>query len=195
MSKKDTLFQIADSQPGYFTSLQAEECGYARSHFQQYIHSGEWSRELRGIYRLARYPVTERPDLVAWALWSRTKGGHVQGVWSHETALDVYELSDNMPSKMHMTVPSSFRKRSLIPSQLVLHYANLKEQEMRTQQGYLITTPLRTLVDVTEEGALSYDLLLQAVTEALERGIVIKKEIDALPEDSKLRQMCDDIKI
>ncbi len=130
-----------------------------------------------------------------WGLWSRTKERQVQGVWSHETALDIYELSDNMPSKMHMTIPTSFRKRSPIPSQLVLHYANLKEQEIRTQQGYLITTPLRTLVDVTEEGTLSYDLLLQAVTEALERGIVTRKEIDSLPKDSKLRQMCDDIKI
>lgn len=195
MNKKDALFQIADSQQGYFTALQAEECGYARSHFQQYIRSGEWTRELRGVYRLTRYPVTERPDLVAWSLWSRTKAGQIQGVWSHETALDVYELSDNMPSKMHMTVPKSFRKRSPIPSQLILHYTNLNEQEIRTQQGYLITTPLRTLVDVTEEGALSYDLLLQAVAEALARGIVSRKEIEALPKDLKLGLMCDDVKI
>jgi len=37
---KDLLFQIADAQQGYFTSSQAEECGFARTNF-------------RGIYRLA----------------------------------------------------------------------------------------------------------------------------------------------
>ena len=56
-----------------------------------------------------------------------------------------------------------------------------------SQQGYLITTPLRTLVDVTEEGTLSYDLLLQAVTDALKRGLVSRKEIETLPIDSKLK--------
>lgn len=54
-----------------------------------------------------------------------------------------------------------------------------------SQQGYF--TPLRTLVDVTEEGTLSYDLLLQAVTEALKRGLVSRKEIETLPIDSKLK--------
>jgi predicted transcriptional regulator of viral defense system len=116
-------------------------------------------------------------------------------VWSYETALDIYELSDVMPSKMHMTVPSSFRKRAPIPPQLVLHYSNLQEQEMRAQQGYRITTPLRTLIDVIEEGVLSHDLLLQALTEALQRGVVSRKDIETTPDGSKIRDVFNEIKV
>src|SRR5689334_5672516 len=106
MSKDNVLFAIADAQQGYFTSRQAEQCGYYRAHFNRYLISGEWLRVQRGIYRLARYPVTERPELALWMLWSQNRQGVVQGVWSHDTALDFYEICDIMAAKMHMTVPS-----------------------------------------------------------------------------------------
>jgi len=193
MDKKDCLFRIADSQQGYFTNLQAEKCGYVRANFQRNILSGEWIKEQRGIYRLARYPITDRPELVVWSLWSRSKKGEIQGVWSHETALDVYELSDVMPSKMHMTVPKTFRKIVATPSLLVLHYSNLQENETRAQQGYLITTPLRTLIDVVEEGALSQDLVLQALQDALKKGIVLRRDIEAMGKKSLLRGLLNEL--
>lgn len=66
---------------------------------------------------------------------------------------------------------------------------------MRAQQGYRITTPLRTLVDVIEEGVLFHDLLLQALTEALQRGIVSRKNIEATPDGSKIRDVFKEIKV
>src|SRR5688572_4936181 len=110
MSKnsRDRLFEVADRQQGFFTSQQAENCGFHRSHFRRFLDSGEWVKEIRGIYRLSRYPILDRPELVLWTLWSRNKQGESQGVWSHETALDIYEITDVMPAKMHMTVPTEF---------------------------------------------------------------------------------------
>lgn len=172
MTKKDQLFQIADSQQGYFTSQQARLCGFLLPHFPRYVAAGEWSKEQRGIYRLARYPVTECPELVLWSLWSRSKLGEIQGTWSHETALDIYELSDVMPSKMHMTVPKRFRKSSPLPPVLVLYFTDLDDTDVRWQQGYRVTTPLRTLADIVIEATLSEDLIVQALTEALRRGLV-----------------------
>jgi len=187
MSKDDRLFEIADSQQGYFTAKQAEECGFYASHFSRYVSSGRWIKEQRGIYRLAHYSVTERPELVLWMLWSRSKGGAIQGTWSHETALDIYELSDVMPAKMHMTVPMGFRKSVPIPKLLVLHRAELSASEIRVQQGYRVTTPLRTLQDILAEGSLSREFVVQAIQEALQRGLVsrqdLKKHSD--PEVSK----------
>ena len=106
--------------------------------------------------------MTDRPELVLWSLWSRDKKGQVRGVWSHETALDIFELSDVMPSKLHMSVPKKFRKRTSIPKVLPLHYADLRDVDIQAQQGYLITTPLRTLIDIAHVGELSYDLIKQA---------------------------------
>ena len=136
MNQEAKLFEIADRQQGYFTTQQAEGCGIARSNFHFRIRSGEWVKMLRGIYRLARYPVTERSELVLWVLWSRDKKGKPQGVWSHQTALDIHEISDVMPSKMHMTVPLTFRKRAAIPKHLKLHFATLAEKDTESWQGY-----------------------------------------------------------
>ena len=198
MSKKDDLFEIADRQQGYFTTQQAGKCGYSRTNFHRYLTSGEWVKEQRGIYRLAHYPITPHPHLVLWSLWSRNLNGKVQGVWSHETALEVHELSDVMPAKMHMTVPKHFRKWSTIPKNLVLHFTDLPKAEVLAQQGYLVTTPLRTIVDIAEEGKLSLDLIVQAIQDALRKGLISRKELHEIAvykAGSKLMRILNDYKI
>ena len=180
MGRQNQLFEIADRQQGFFTAKQAEECGYVRSNFHLRLTSGEWAQEGRGIYRLARYPVTNRSELVLWSLWSRNLKDVPQGVWSHETALDIHELSDVMPSKMHMTVPRGFRRRIEIPKVLCLHYAHLGQSEIEDRQGYRVTTPVRTLLDVFEVETVADNFLVQAVHQALERGLVVEEELHSL---------------
>jgi predicted transcriptional regulator of viral defense system len=177
MNNRDRLFQIANCQQGYFTCAQATQCGYSRTNFHRYIASGEWAKEQRSIYRLARYPVTSQPDpdLVMWGLWTRDMKGGIQGVWSHETALELYELSDVMSAKFHMTVPKKFRKWIEIPEHFVLRYADLSSADFKFRQGYLVTTPLKTILDVVEEGRLSKDLIVQAIGDALNRGLLYRK--------------------
>lgn len=183
MNKEDYLFEIADRQQGYFTAGQAKECGYYDSHFQRYISSGEWTRMGRGLYRLSRYPISDRPDLIEWSLWSRNKQGEIQGVWSHETALDLYELCDIMPAKLHLTIPHNFRKSIPIPSILKLYHANLEEKDWTEQQGYRVTTPIKTLLDLAETRQISDDLLKQAIIEGRKKGIIPKYLIESLPKN------------
>ncbi len=182
MNKEDAIFQVADSQQGYFTSEQAEKCGYQRSHFHQKITSGEWSRELRGIYKLVRYPIIQRPELVLWSLWSRNKKGEPQGIWSHETALDIHEISDVMPKKMHLSVPSKFRKRAEIPKLLYLHYLDIPEVDTELHQGYRITTPFRTILDVIREGKVPHEQITRAIHDATRKGLISQKELRQLKE-------------
>lgn len=198
MSKKDDLFEIADGQQGYFTAQQAVRCGYSRTNFHRFVDSGEWIKEQRGIYRLAHYPVTSHPDLVLWSLWSRNLKGEVQGVWSHETALEIHNLSDAMSAKMHMTVPKRFRKWTSIPKNLVLRFTDLPRAEVIAQQGYLVTTPIRTIVDIVEEGKLSEDLIVQAIQDALQKGLISRKELHEIAagkSGSKLMRILNDYKI
>ena len=182
MSNQDNLFEIADRQQGYFTSQQAEGCGFSRSNFHFKLQSGEWVKEQRGIYRLARYPISERPELVLWTLWSRDKKGTPQGVWSHETALDIHELSDMMPAKMHMSVPMRFRKRIEIPKILSLHFAELTESNIETRQGFKVTTPLQTLIDVIDEETVPQEHVIQAIREALQRGLISRQNLIQTPQ-------------
>jgi len=80
-----------------------------------HVQVGNWVREHRGIYRLALFPTAEQPDLVKWALWSRNRDEVTEGVYSHQTALGLYELSDLNPAKLHVTVPTHFRRSSENP--------------------------------------------------------------------------------
>ena len=178
MDKRDRLFEVAERQQGYFTSRQAVQCGFEDANFHHYLSTGEWFKEGRGVYRLARYPMTESPDLVIWALWSRGRGDVIHGVWSHETALAIYDLSDVNPANLHMTVPLKFRKAA--PDGLVLHFCDLDPKDIREQMGYFVTTPLRTLLDVAAESRLSADLIKQAAQQALSRGLIPRWELDAI---------------
>lgn len=185
MNKKDKLFEIADSQQGYFTSQQAEECGFSRSNFHLKIKAGEWIKQLRGIYKLASYPITDRSELALWMLWSRGRKGDPKGIWSHATALDIHELSDVMPSKMHMSVPMGFRRGNAIPKNLHLHFADIPKSDVEERQGYRVTTPLRTLIDVIQEGKVSNEHIAPAIKEVLEMGLATVQEIQKLSEWAK----------
>lgn len=180
MERDNELFTIADRQQGFFTAKQAEKCGYERSNFHLRLASGEWIQEGRGIYRLGRYPITDRPELVFWTLWSRNRQDIPQGVWSHETALDIYELSDVMPSKMHMTVPKNFRRSIEIPKVLRLYYADLASSDVEERQGYKVTTPIRTLIDVVRVKTVADEFISQAINQALKRGLILKKQFNNL---------------
>lgn len=182
MDKKTDLFEIADRQQGYFTAGQARNCGYHDSHFQRYIASGDWLKTGRGMYRLSHYPISDRPDLVEWSLWSRNKKGDIQGVWSHETALDLYELCDIMPAKLHMTVPKHFRKSITTFPILKLYFSDLHPHDWVEQQGYRVTTLIRTLLDLAHTRQISDEFIEQAVIEGRQRGILIKQQIDSLPD-------------
>jgi predicted transcriptional regulator of viral defense system len=179
------LYQIASAQGGYFTAGQALQAGYAYS--QQHFHAarGNWLQIDRGLFRLHDYPPGEREDLIRWSLWSRNQRGVPQAVISHDTALTVHELSDVMPSRVHLTVPPGFRKK--IPPGCVLHKANLASGDVELRDGYQVTTPLRTLLDVALS-PLSQEHLNAAVSDALERGLVRRRQLETASCSPEVRR-------
>ena len=173
----DHLFAIAESQDGYFTMAQALEAGFARSTHSYHVKEGNWLREHRGIYRLRQYPQAENGQLVLWSLWSRDRHGEPQGVYSHTTALALRDLSDANPSKLHMTVPPSFRRNSEMPAILVLHKSRLEPQEVIRERGYAITAVMRAILDSATSGDADMSMLEQALAEGLRRGLITRTEI------------------
>lgn len=174
---RDHLFAIAESQGGYFTMAQALEAGFSRSTHSYHVKEGNWLREHRGIYRLRQYPQTESGHLVLWSLWSRDLHGEPQGVYSHTTALALRDLSDANPSKLHMTVPTGFRRNSETPAVLVLHKARLEAHEVMRERGYSVTTAMRAILDSARSGDADLGMLEQALAEGLRRGLITRKEI------------------
>src|SRR5437588_9820009 len=171
------LFQIAEQQQGFFTTKQAKAAGFAENTHPYHVQVGNWLREHRAIYRLALFPTTDRPELVLWALWSRNRNEEVEGVYSHHTALSLYDLSDLNPAKLQMTVPTDFRRNSDIPSILVLHYADLPESDIQTAQGFRFTRSLLTILDLIEDGTVERNFMRQALKQAVNRGLITRQQI------------------
>jgi hypothetical protein len=171
------LFDFAEQQQGFFTTKQAKAAGFAENTHPYHVQAGNWVRERRGVYRLALFPTADRPDLVLYALWSRNRDEEVEGVYSHQTALSMYDLSDLNPAKLHMTVPSDFRRNSEIPGILVLHYADLLESDVQAGSGFKFTRPLRTILDLIESGTVERNFIRQALRQAVDRGLITRQQI------------------
>ncbi len=162
------LFAIAARQSGYFTAAQALDAGYSYPAQGYHAKRGNWLRVDRGIYRFPEWPTGPRDDLVRWSLWSRGRA-----VVSHETALSVHELGDVDPARVHLTAPPNFRQKN--PG-VVIHRADLAPRDVQEHEGFRVTTPLRSLLDVAA-GELDLDQLGQGIAEALARGMTTRRAL------------------
>ncbi len=191
LSTNKNLYRIAEIQQGYFTTKQAKQAGYAENTHPYHVHAGNWVREYRGIYRLANFPPSPQSDLVTWSLWSRNRTDFPQGLYSHVTALSIYQLSDVMPSKLHMTVPYSFRRNGVIPPILVLHKATIHDQDIEQMAGFKTTRPLRTILDLLEDDETSRHIIKQALEQALQRGLITMTAINRMSNNKPLLTLLD----
>lgn len=174
-SAAGALFEIVEGQQGYFTAKQAAEVGFLLGSQAHHVKAGNWVRVERGIYRLARFPRSMEEQYVIYSLWSRNRAGQPVGVYSHETALSVHDLSDANPSKLHMTVLPNFRRTASTPKVLVLHRAQLAEHDVEHRQGFAVTRPIRTVADVAALGHREF--VEQALRDGARRGVITQRQI------------------
>jgi predicted transcriptional regulator of viral defense system len=125
----------------------------------------------RAVYRLTQYPIGEQEDLAA--IWLQTGR---EGVFSHETALALYGLSDVLPAHIHLTVPVSRRRRRKLQDDVVVHLGDVPENERGWHGPVPITSVRRTLIDCAVAG-LSPELLQSAATQAIRRGLITQSEL------------------
>lgn len=166
----DALFEVAQAQAGYFTTQQAAAAGYSPQ-LLAYLGSKKVARMRRGIYRLVHFPASDYEDLVVFWLWSEQAG-----VFSHETALALHDLSDVLPGKVHLTLPASWRRRRLrVPMGLVLHFADVGAADRASFSAVPVTAPLRTLRDCIEANAAPSHVR-QAILQARRRGLIAARD-------------------
>ena len=172
------LLSLAQGQGGYFTAKQAAEIGYLSPHLDYHVGAGNFLRVGHGVYRLPEVPIGEHDDLVRLAFWSRGRDDQPQAIASHSTALGIHGLSDLLPSKIHLTVPMTFRKEP--PKGIVLHRNKLAASDIEDREGFQVTAPLRTILDIAADERNSEEHLGKAIAEALARGLVRKSALAGL---------------
>src|SRR5438445_172601 len=86
-----------------------------------------------------------------------------------------------------MTVPLSFRRNSAIPKILVIHRKQLPQDKIILMDGYFVTTPYQTLLEVIVEAHISHELILQAVKAASDRGIITQTMLKQLLNEKSVQ--------
>lgn len=178
----DRLYETASAQAGYATLRQAADAGYSRQLVQHYIRDGRLERAGRGLLRLVHFPPAEHEDLVPLWLWSEQ-----QGVYSHETALMLHDLSDALPGKRHLTLPAVWEARRLrLPRGVTAHFSDLPKKAFDWLGAVPVTTPLRTIRDCATD-AVSEELVRQAVQQGIRRGLFDRAEVQGVLRDARRR--------
>jgi predicted transcriptional regulator of viral defense system len=176
MSSSSSIYRLAESQAGYFTTQQALAAGIDGGTLRHHARpGGRYERVRRGLYRLRHFPSSPHEHVVAGWLPLRGAGAVV----SHESALEMHELTDLIADAVHLSVPRTERGQRR-RSGVQLHTLSQPpgEDEVRRVAGLPVTSPERSIVDALETGAQPEQIEL-AVSEALQRGITSPQRLRA----------------
>lgn len=171
------VFEMAVDQFGFVTTAQAREGGVNPQALLMMERRGAVRRVSHGVYRLTHFPETELDSYMEAVLWPRG----ITAVVSHESALQLYELSDVNPARVHITVPQRYRTNRAAPPHLAVHRQDLDADEMTVHRGLPITTPARAILDC-HLTALGAALVKQAIDDAVAKGFLTPARGQALRE-------------
>ena len=164
---RDELWDVAVEQYGYVTTRDASGLGVPAGELTKLAMRGQLVRVSQGLYRFPRLPVTANDRFMEAVLWTRDP----RAALSHDTALDVYEVCDINPDKVHVTIPKRAKKlrRKDQPEVLVVHYQDLADEQIGWWEQ-IPTVRLGCAIDQCVATGVRADLVLQAIDTARRWG-------------------------
>ena len=145
MIAADKVFLLLKQNKGYLTSKEAKENGVENKILQRMADRGLIERAAHGLYIGSDI----FPDPFYVAQYRCPKG-----IFSHETALFLHDLSDRNPIKLMMTIPSGWNTTMLTDKNILFFYSrpkwmNLGVCETETLSGIKVNVydTERTLCD------------------------------------------------
>ena len=174
------------------TNKEAEELGYTRHNLSELTKSGQLERLRPGLYQLKGKVIDD------FVLISSNSN---RIIFSNQTALYLYDLSDRTPNVFHISVPQGYNARHIKKryEDLQVHYVKkdlyeLGKTEIKSPQGNLI--PVydidRTICDIIIDRE---KIDKQIFTEALKRYFRSpNKNLRRLIKYSRLFKIEDEIR-
>lgn len=172
---QEELWEVAGAQHGYLTAQQALQHGVSRGAVDHLLNRGTLERAGFGVYRFRRYPVSEADRYMLAVLWTRAP----EAALSHESALDVYELSDINPDVIHVTVGRHRRLRRQGGSDYEIHYDDLEPHQVGWWQEVPTVTAATAIEQCIAYGTPAY-LLRQAIDCGYQQGRLSTPDRDRL---------------
>lgn len=99
MNVSDQIIQIAKENNGVITTANITKRGISRGNIKALVDSGKLERTARGVYILPEIWEDEFVNLQA-----RFR----KGIFSYETALFLWDLTDRTPKRFDMTFPETY---------------------------------------------------------------------------------------
>jgi predicted transcriptional regulator of viral defense system len=182
MTYADRILQMAYKNNGTVTTAEVTKAGILRAHLGCLTTKGLLERVGRGVYAIPSILDDEM-----FNLQTRFK----RGIFSHETALFILDLTDHTPIKFSMTFPLGYN--TTFPEQAGILCPRVKKERFdigviwaKSPGGHPIRVynAERTLCDLLR-GSSNTDI--QVLTEALKRYIRLQqRDIPLLSEYAKI---------
>ena len=190
MSEIEQIMQLAQENNGTVTSEMVTKAGLSRGSLKYLCDQGRLERSGRGVYILP-----EIWDDEMFILQTRYK----RGIFSHDTALFLWGLTDRTPNRYCMTFPASYnissaRKDNIRFSQSVesLYELGVTQIQTPSQNMVRVYDRERTLCDILRKGSRTD---IQLVTQAFkEYARLSDKNITLLSEYSKRLRVSDKVR-
>ncbi|MCL2024188.1 MAG: type IV toxin-antitoxin system AbiEi family antitoxin domain-containing protein [Coriobacteriia bacterium] len=163
----DKLREIALTQHGYATTQQALDAGVTKRALADLTKRNRLERVVFGVYRVPQVPYTQYDAFMLAVLWT----GVPEAVISHETALDMYDVSDINPTKIFVTVATNRRIRRKGGEHYVVYHQDLRPDQIGWQEE-IPSVKLPTAIEQCIESGVPTYLLDQAIERGRAKGLL-----------------------
>lgn len=165
------IADIANEQYGYVTPADVRERDIDPMNLVRMAGRGTLERRATGVYRLPLTPPGPLDAYMEAVLWPHG----VRGVLGSETALELYELSDVNPAKIHIVVPPGYRVRRALPATYRIHREQLDRVDVTAFEGIPIVTAARAIRQAAADH-IGPALIAQAIDHGQRNGNLTRRE-------------------
>ena len=135
MKVSDQIMQIAKENNGVITTADITERGILRGNLKNLVDSGKLEKTARGVYIL---PEIWEDEFISFQARFR------KGIFSHETALFLWDLTDRTPNKYDMTFPETYnltnaKKEGIFASTVKKEWHDIGITRLKSPGGNKIT--------------------------------------------------------
>jgi len=176
-ARYNQLAERAAETFGYLTAEDARDLGVPLGTLNALSRRGQLVRVSHGIYRMPLIPPSRLDQYMLATLWPDGRG-----CISHESALELYGISDVNPARVHVTVPARYRTHREIPALYALHREDLTDRDRGSFDGIPAVSATKAIRQLHEQH-LRPSLLAQAIDEGLRGGWLARREAAQLRVD------------
>jgi very-short-patch-repair endonuclease len=177
---KQSLLDIVDQQRGVITRAQAIDAGISRHAIAAHLAAGRWQRLHRGVYVTFSGPIPRDAHL-----WGAVLRAGDQAVLSHDTAAELWRLSDGSPSAIHVSVPRQAGPVSA--SGLVVHHSARLPSARHPARLPPQTTLEDTVLDLAARADTAEAAVAWPIAACQRRLTTAARIVSALDERGRIR--------